>query len=40
MVLVSTLGFRVFGFFLEFSAHDFAVCNVLLGCNVMVLVCP
>jgi hypothetical protein len=40
VMVVSTLGFRVFEIFLEFSARDSAVCNVLLGCGVMVLVCP
>ncbi len=40
-MVVSTLGFEVFGFFLEFSAIVSAVCDgVLLGCGVMVLVCP
>ncbi len=39
--MVSTLGFGVIGFFLEFSADVSAVCDgVFLGCNVMVLVCP
>ncbi len=41
VMVVFTLGFGVFGFFLEFSATVSAVCDgVLLGCGVMVLVCP
>ncbi len=40
VMLVSTPEFRVFEIFLEFSACESAVCNVLLGCGVMVLVCP
>ncbi len=40
VMVVSTLGFRVFEIFLEFSARDSAVCNVSLGCGVMVSVCP
>ncbi len=41
VMVVSTLGFGVFGFFLEFSAVVSTVCDgVLLGCGVMVLVCP
>ncbi len=40
-MVVSPLGFRVFKIFLEFSALVSAVCNVfLLGCGVMVSVCP
>ena len=40
VMVVSTLGFRVFEIFLEFSARDSAVCDVSLGCGVMVSVCP
>ncbi len=40
VMVVSTLGFGVFGFFLEISAVVSAVCDsVLLGCSVIVLVC-
>jgi hypothetical protein len=39
-MVVSTIGFGVFEFFLEFFACGSAVCNVSLGCIVMVLVCP
>jgi hypothetical protein len=38
--VVSTLGFGVFGIFLEFSTLDSAVFDgYLIGCGVMVLVC-
>jgi hypothetical protein len=41
VMVVSTLGFRVFEIFMEFSAYGFTVCDgVSLGCGVMVLVCP
>ncbi len=41
VMVVSILGFGVFGFFLEFSAVVSAVCDgVSLGCGVMVSVCP
>ncbi len=40
VMVVSTLGFRVFEIFLEVSARDSTVCDVLLGCGVMVLMCP